>query len=143
MTDVISGRGEVRPKMDDDDNGRITLRLEKDNLQLIDAFLESHPDFRNRSQLCRNAVQSFIENVTQGGNTVTLRIPVKVLESIDHLVSSGYFNDRQDAIVGVLRERFASAETVKAFEEHKTELQKAKGERLEVKMGGRDEVVSK
>ncbi|TLZ52919.1 MAG: hypothetical protein E6K18_01670 [Methanobacteriota archaeon] len=129
--------------MDDDDNGRITLRLEKDNLQLIDAFLESHPDFRNRSQLCRDAVQAFIENVTQGGNTVTLRIPVRVLESIDHLVSSGYFNDRQDAIVGVLRDRFASAETVKAFEEHKTELQKAKGERVEVKMRDRDEVVTK
>ena len=129
--------------MDDDDNGRITLRLEKENLQLIDAFLETHPDFRNRSQLCRDAVQSFIENVTQGGNTVTLRIPTKVLESIDHLVSNGYFNDRQDAVVEVLRERFASAGTVKAYEEHKMELQKAKGERLEVKMGDREEVVSK
>ena len=129
--------------MDDDDNGRITLRLEKENLQLIDAFLEAHPDFRNRSQLCRDAVQSFIENVTQGGNTVTLRIPTRVLESIDHLVSSGYFNDRQDAIVEVLRDTFAKAENLKAYEEHKTELQKAKGERMEVKMDGRDEVVTK
>ena len=129
--------------MDDDDSGRITLRLEKDNLQLIDAFLEAHPDFRNRSQLARDAVQAFIANATQGGNTVTLRIPAKILESIDHLVSSGYFNDRQDAVVEVLRDYFAKAENLKAFEEHKTELQKAKGERVEVKMGDRDEVVTK
>jgi len=128
--------------MDEDDNGRITLRLEKENLQLIDAFLEQNPRFRNRSQLARDAVQTFIENVTQGGNTVALKVPAKVLEVIDHLVSEGYFNDRQDAVVQALREHFDVAR-IKEFEEHKTELQKAKGERVEVKMRGRDEVVSK
>ncbi len=126
----------------DDESGRITLRLEKENLQRIDAFLESHPDFRNRSQLCRDAVQSFIENVTQGGNSVSLRIPVRILEAIDHLVSTGYFNDRQDAIVQALRAHFDTA-TLKAYEEHKTELQKAKGERIDLRIDGRDEVVSK
>jgi len=128
--------------MDEDDNGRITLRLEKENLRLIDAFLERNPQFRNRSQLARDAVQTFIENVTQGGNTVALKVPAKVLEVIDHLVSEGYFNDRQDAVVQALREHFDVAR-IKEFEEHKTELQKAKGERVEVKMRGRDEVVSK
>ena len=128
--------------MDEDDNGRITLRLEKENLQLIDAFLEQNPRFRNRSQLARDAVQTFIENVTQGGNTVALKVPAKVLEVIDHLVSEGYFNDRQDAVVQALREHFDAAR-IKEFEDHKTELQRAKGERVEVKMRGRDEVVSK
>jgi len=129
---------------DDDDNGRITLRLEKENLERIDAFLQSHKEsYRNRSQLCRDAVHTFIENVTQGGNTVSLRIPSKILESIDHLVSRGYFNDRQDAVVDIVREYFAQAETIKKFEAHRTELEKAKGERLEVKMGDRDEVISK
>ncbi len=129
---------------DDDENGRITLRLEKENLDRIDAFLQSHKEnYRNRSQLCRDAVQAFIESVTQGGNTVSLRIPSRILESIDHLVSRGYFNDRQDAIVDIVREYFAQAATIKRFEEHRAELEKAKGERLEVRMGDRDEVISK
>src|SRR3989337_2177610 len=111
--------------MDADDNGRITLRLGKENLRRIDAFLEQNPQFRNRSQLARDAVQTFIENVTQGGNTVALKVPVKVLEVIDHLVSEGYFNDRQDAVVQALREHFDAAR-IKEFEDHKTELQRAK-----------------
>ncbi|HKZ63880.1 MAG TPA: ribbon-helix-helix domain-containing protein [Thermoplasmata archaeon] len=128
--------------MDEDENGRITLRLERENLALIDEFLEAHPAFRNRSQLCRDAVQSFIENVTQGGNTVAIKIPVRILEAIDHLVSDGYYNDREDAIVQALREHFNAAK-LKEFQETKTELQKAKGEHIEVRMRGRDEVVSK
>jgi len=128
--------------MDEDENGRITLRLERDNLALIDEFLEAHPDFRNRSQLCRKAVQSFIENVTQGGNSVTIEIPVRILEAIDHLVSDGYFNDRAEAIVQAVREHFNAAK-LKEFQETKTELRKAKGEQIEVRMGDRDEVVSK
>ncbi len=126
----------------DDENERITLRLEKDNLQLIDAFLEGHPEFRNRSQLCRDAVQSFIDSVTHGGNQVSIRIPARVLEAIDHLVSEGYFNDRQDAIVQALREHY-DAERIKEFQTTKLELKKAKGEHIELKMGDRDEVVSK
>ena len=126
----------------DDDNGRITLRLEKDNLQLIDEFLQVHPDYRNRSQLCRQAVQSFIESETQGGNTVSIKVPTRILEAIDHLVSDGYYNDREDAIVQALRDHF-NAQRLKEFQETKKELQKAKGEHIEVKMGDRDEVISK
>lgn len=128
--------------MDADESGRITLRLEKENLQLIDAFLQSHPDYRNRSQLCRDAVQSFIENVTQGGNTVSLQVPSRILEIIDHLVLDGHFNDRQDAIVQALRDHF-DVDRLKNFKERTTELQKAKGERIDLTIDGRDEVVSK
>ena len=128
--------------MDEGDDGRITLRLEKDNLEAIDEFLASHPDFRNRSQLCRDAVQSFIENRTQGGNAVSVQVPKRVLEAIDHLVSDGYYNDREDAIVQALREHF-TAEKLKEFQATKEELQKAKGERIELASGERKDVVSK
>lgn len=128
--------------MDEDENGRITLRLERENLQLIDAFLADHPDYRNRSQLCRDAVQSFIESVTQGGNTVAIKVPQRILEAIDHLVSDGYYNDREDAIVQALREHF-TATRLKEFQETKKELQRAKGERIDLSMSDRDEVVSK
>ncbi len=128
--------------MDEDENGRITLRLEGKNLQLIDEFLAANPNYRNRSQLCRDAVQTFIESVTQGGNTVAIKVPQRILEAIDHLVSDGYYNDREDAIVQALREHF-NAQRLKEFQETKKELQKAKGERIELSMGDKDEVVSK
>ena len=45
-----------------DENERITLRLEKENLELIDAFLKWSTSHGNRSQLVRDAVA-----VTRGG----------------------------------------------------------------------------
>lgn len=132
----------MAPETEDDDNGRITLRLERDNLELIDSFLSSNPKFRNRSQLCREAVQAFIESATEGGNTVAIKVPSRILEAIDHLVSDGFYNDREDAIVQALREHFTAAK-VKEFQETKTELQKAKGERIEVNTGDRSAVIPK
>src|SRR2546428_2720627 len=58
-----------------DENERITLRLERDNLELIDRFLADNPGYKNPSQLCPDAGQSFIEAVTPGGNTVQFRVP--------------------------------------------------------------------
>ena len=139
MTGVI--RVEVERMTEDDENERITLRLERDNLERIDAFLEDHPDFRNRSQLCRDAVQTFIENVTQGGNTVRLKIPTRILETIDHLVSDGHYNDREDAIVQAVRDHFDTSK-LQAAQKHREELAKAKGERIELRMGDRDEVLT-
>jgi len=43
-----------------DENERITLRLEKENLELIDAFLKGSTSHGNRSQLVRDAVQAYI-----------------------------------------------------------------------------------
>ena len=46
-----------------DDNERITLRLEKENLELIDGFLKENKSYDSRSQLVRDAVQSFIQGL--------------------------------------------------------------------------------
>jgi len=89
-----------------DENERITLRLERENLELIDQFLSTNPSYKNRSQLCRDAVQSFIESVTQGGNTVQIRVPRYYLELIDALVADGYFLSREHAIVRCVEEWF-------------------------------------
>src|SRR3970040_3065564 len=89
-----------------DENERITLRLEKENRERIDHFLEANPIYKNRSQLCRDAVQSFIESVTMGGNTVQLRVPRRYLELIDHLVADGYFLRRAHAVVRAIEEGF-------------------------------------
>ncbi|OLD90755.1 hypothetical protein AUG86_02495 [Euryarchaeota archaeon 13_1_20CM_4_64_14] len=70
-----------------DENERITLRLEKENLELIDAFLKGSTSHGNRSQLVRDAVQAYIQTIREGGDTVKIRIPRYYLELIDRLVA--------------------------------------------------------
>jgi len=119
---------------------RITLRLEKENLERIDQFLNENPSFRSRSQLCRDALQSFIEIVTKGGNTVTVRIPRHYLELVDRLVADGYFLSREHAIVRAIEDWF-SKDRLKNIEEHRTEIGKMTGKIVSVKMKDKDEVV--
>ena len=119
---------------------RISLRLEKQNLDLMDQFLKENPTFRNRSQLCREAVQAFIETVTKGGNTVTLRMPRHYLELVDYLVAEGYFLSREHAIVRAVEDWF-SKEKIKNIEEHRTEMDKTTKKIVSVKLDNKDQVV--
>jgi Arc/MetJ-type ribon-helix-helix transcriptional regulator len=123
-----------------DENDRITLRLEQKNLELIDEFLASNPNYKNRSQLCRDAVQAFIESVTQGGNTVQIRVPRYYLDLIDHLVANGYFLSREHAIVRAIEEWF-DRERVKEITEHRQEIDKTTGKVMPVSSGGQDGVI--
>ncbi len=123
-----------------DENERITLRLEKENLELIDQFLAGNPNYKNRSQLCRDAVQSFIESVTMGGNTVQLRVPRRYLELIDHLVADGYFLSREHAVVRAIEEWFEK-ERVKEIDEHRREIDKITGKVMSVSTGEKDGVI--
>lgn len=123
-----------------DENERITLRLEKENLELIDGFLEENKSYTNRSALVRDAVQSFIQTIREGGNTVTLRIPRYFLELIDHLVASGYFLSREHAIVRAIEEWF-SAERVKEIQGHRQEIDKTTGKTVAVSTGDKEGVI--
>ena len=123
-----------------DENERITLRLEQKNLELIDQFLADNPGYKNRSQLCRDAVQSFIESVTQGGNTVQFRVPRFYLELIDALVADGYFLSREHAIVRCVEEWF-DKDRVKEIDEHRKETGKATGKVVSVSTGEKDGVI--
>src|SRR5437870_7322853 len=96
-----------------DENERITLRLEKENLELIDGFLKENTSHGNRSALVRDAVQAYIQTIREGGNTVTIRVPRYYLELVDRLVADGYFLSREHAIV----------RSIERSEEHTSELQ--------------------
>src|SRR2546422_10377361 len=50
-----------------DENERITLRLEKENLELIDASLQGGTSHGNRSQLVRDAVKAYIPTTPEDG----------------------------------------------------------------------------
>lgn len=123
-----------------DENERITLRLEKENLELIDGFLKENTSYANRSQLVREAVQAYIQTIREGGNTVTIRIPRYYLELVDRLVADGYFLSREHAIVRSIEEWF-SRERVKEIQDHKQEVDKALGKVVSVSTGDKNGVI--
>ena len=123
-----------------DENERITLRLEKENLELIDAFLEANASFGNRSKLVREAVQAYIQTIREGGDTVTVRIPRYYLDLIDRLVADGYFLNREHAIVRSIEEWF-TRERVKEIRDHKQEVDKMTGKVVSVSTGEKDGVI--
>jgi Arc/MetJ-type ribon-helix-helix transcriptional regulator len=123
-----------------DENERITLRLEKENLELIDAFLKQNTSHGNRSQLVREAVQSYIQTLREGGDTITIRIPRYYLDLIDRLVADGYILSREHAIVRSIEEWF-TRERVKEIQDHKQEVDKVTGKAISVSTGDRDGVI--
>ncbi|OGS45337.1 MAG: hypothetical protein A3K66_07275 [Euryarchaeota archaeon RBG_16_67_27] len=123
-----------------DENERITLRLEKENLELIDSFLGESKAYTSRSQLVRDAVQSFIQTVREGGNNVTVRVPRYFLELIDRLVGDGYFLSREHAIVRAIEDWF-STERVKEIQGHRQEIDKMTGRVVPVSTGDKEGVI--
>jgi len=123
-----------------DENERITLRLEKENLELIDAFLKQNTSHGNRSQLVREAVQAYIQTIREGGDSITIRIPRYYLDLIDRLVADGYILSREHAIVRSIEEWF-TRERVKEIQDHKQEVDKVTGKAISVSTGDRDGVI--
>lgn len=123
-----------------DENERITLRLEKENLELIDGFLKENRSYDSRSQLVRDAVQSFIQNLRGEGNTVSIHVPKYYLDLIDRLVADGYFLSREHAIVRSVEEWF-TRERVKEIQDHRQEIDKTTGKVVSVSDGAKDGVI--
>ena len=123
-----------------DENERITLRLEKENLELIDAFLKENTSHGNRSQLVREAVQAYIQTIREGGDSITIRIPRYYLDLIDRLVSDGYFLSREHAVVRSIEEWF-TRERVKEIQDHRQEVDKVTGKVISVSTGDKNGVI--
>ena len=123
-----------------DENERITLRLEKENLELIDGFLKENTSHGNRSQLVREAVQAYIQAIREGGDRVTIHVPRYYLDLIDRLVADGYLLNREHAIVRSIEEWF-TRERVKEIQDHKQEVDKATGRVVSVSTGDKDGVI--
>ncbi|HWM50545.1 MAG TPA: hypothetical protein VNO76_04265 [Thermoplasmata archaeon] len=123
-----------------DENERITLRLEKENLELIDAFLKQNTSHGNRSQLVREAVQAYIQTIREGGDSITIRIPRYYLDLIDRLVADGYFLSREHAVVRSIEEWF-TRERVKEIQDHRQEVDKVTGKVISVSTGDKNGVI--
>jgi Arc/MetJ-type ribon-helix-helix transcriptional regulator len=97
---------------------RISLRLEGEVLELIDEFIEGHPEISNRSQLARIALRAFIDR--DGGTRVegsgkgemVIKVPPAVGSIMEGMVEEGYFNSVEEIVVECLRKEFVSRENL-------------------------------
>src|SRR2546427_4259164 len=123
-----------------DENERTTLRLEKETLELIDEFLKASTSHGSRSQRGRDAVQTYIQTIREGGDTVKIRIPRYYLELIDRLVADGYFLSREHAVVRSIEEWF-TRDRVKEIQDHRKEVDKMTRKVVSVSTRDKDGVI--
>lgn len=92
------------------DGERISLRLEPEDLELIDNFVAKHPEYSNRSHLARIALRSFIEKdaviAKPSKDRVTENVPSAIRAIIERMVDEGYYSSTQAAIEEALRDFF-------------------------------------
>ncbi|HUU07395.1 MAG TPA: ribbon-helix-helix domain-containing protein [Thermoplasmata archaeon] len=104
------------------ENERITLRLDADELRLMDEFIVSSREFSNRSQLARTAISIYIESRAGGeegtiikANEVVVQLPPLVLDTIAHLVAEGMYSNISEAVADCARHQFIHEEHVESI----------------------------
>ncbi len=125
MTDPVEGE-------------RISLRLDAEDLNLIDEFISKSNEFSNRSQLARAAVRAYIE-MREGGSEganrpseIVVQLPPMVLETIKTLVAQGMYTSVSEAVADGVRHYFLHEEQV---EEMKKEANQQQGSSFKVVPG--------
>ena len=101
---------------------RITLRLDADDLKMIDEFISGSNEFSNRSQLARAAVRAYIEMRAGGAegtnarpNEILVQIPPLVLDTIKQLVAEGVYSSVSEAVADAARHEFLHEEHVEGL----------------------------
>ncbi len=102
------------------DGERISLRLEPEDLELLDAFISRHPEYSNRSNFARVAIRSFIGQFegnkttettkNKKGNVITIEVPRFAHETIMASVRAGIYNSPEDAVVACISDRYIKPE---------------------------------
>ena len=101
---------------------RITIRLDAEDLKLMDEFIDGSNEFSNRSQLARAAVRAYIE-MRAGGregtnsrpNEILVQIPALVLDTIKQLVAEGVYSSVSEAVADSARHEFLHKEHVEGL----------------------------
>ena len=110
-------------KANNTDGERITLRLEQEDLVLIDEYIEKHPEYSSRSHLARIAIRSIIEGDAEADeavesspkkNMITVEIPRAIFKIMEDNIMRGEYTSFQTAIEELVRERFLSRESSSA-----------------------------
>lgn len=117
MTDVI-------------ENERISLRLDLEDLKLIDQFIAESNEFSNRSQLARAAIRAYIENrygdvAERAPNQVLVTLPPLVQDTIGHLIEQGVYSSISEAVADCTRHEFLHGEHLDELKHDANQLRKA------------------
>lgn len=92
------------------ENERISLRLDADDLCLIDEFIAESNEFSNRSQVARAAIRAYIESrcgsTERAPNEILVTLPPLVLDTVRHLIEQGVYNSISEAVADCTRHEF-------------------------------------
>lgn len=86
----------------------------------MDAFLQKSRDFDSRSQLCRAALDNYINILERKGEEVLVRLSPAHRKTIDEFVRRGYFVSRDEVIREALRNYLTDERTNEIDKELKT-----------------------
>ncbi|MBX8631870.1 MAG: hypothetical protein J9259_05055 [Thermoplasmata archaeon YP2-bin.285] len=94
-------------------DNRISLRLDDNEIEAIDRFLESHTEFASRSHLAREAMRRFISetegnsgsqmNETSEKRVIKMVVAPAVMHVLEQMVRGGYFVDPSEAAYFILK----------------------------------------
>lgn len=110
-------------KANNTEGERITLRLEQEDLALIDEYIEEHPEYSSRSHLARIAIHSLIEQEAGEDeavesslkrNRIMVDIPMIAFNIIEENIKRGEFTSFQSVIEGLVIQEFLSPEKRRA-----------------------------
>jgi Arc/MetJ-type ribon-helix-helix transcriptional regulator len=118
------------------DGERISLRLEPEDLELLDDFIEKHPEYSNRSNFARVAIRSFIEQFdgdrtteitksSKKSNVITIEVPRFAHDVIMSSVRAGIFNSPEHAVMDCVSKRYINTEeAIEMMKKEKMEVLK-------------------
>lgn len=94
---------------------KISLRIEADELERIDAYLAEHPEEGSRSLFVKNCIRERLNRdagapvvATKAGSvTISVELPGKLAAAVEAAVSEEYYTDVSDYIRTVLRDRMS------------------------------------
>jgi Arc/MetJ-type ribon-helix-helix transcriptional regulator len=126
-----------------DSNERITLRLQRENVDALDEFLKDNDEIRSRSELCRIAMDRYIrdkrEETKPKGRDIRIKVPSRYLELMERLVDEGYYTSVEAIINKLIVDRFSN-ENLKGLEELKVLIDKASGKPV-ISLGDKEELI--
>ena len=111
-------------KANNSDGERITLRLEQEDLVLIDEYIEKHPEFSSRSHLARMAIRALVDGGAEADeeaesspkkNLITVEIPGAAFRVMEESINRGEYLSFQSVIEELVRGKFLSTEISAGF----------------------------
>jgi Arc/MetJ-type ribon-helix-helix transcriptional regulator len=108
-------------KANNSDGERITLRLEQDDVVLIDNYIDIHPEYSSRSHLARMAIRSLVKRDAQPEkaepadeepesspqpNMITIEIPMAIFNIMEDSKRRGEYSSYQTMIEELVRAKF-------------------------------------